>query len=166
MLLLLAAWELYCFLNVLVPLTARRQLRQRYRLRVDGRARIDGRSTILEVLDISTTGVALLAPVEVKPGVGMRLLTRLADASGAVHDVTLPVVVQSCHPMSRDTTTGPMFHLGTQFHGLDDDDRRRVLEYCAVAHPAGALRNGELDPALVDAADANADEPAQVAWRA
>ncbi len=163
MLLLLAAWELFCLLKVLVPLIGRRQLRQRYRLAVDGMARIEGRSTILQVLDISTSGIALVAPVDVTPGIRMRLLTRLPDASGTVHDVTLPVVVNSCRPMQNGSSVAPQFHLGTQFEQLADNDRHWVLEYCAVAHPSRALGGDELDPELVQAAEPEFDRPARVA---
>jgi hypothetical protein len=145
-LLVLAAWESFCILMVLVPLATRRQLRQRYRLAVDGKARVEGRSTILRVLDISTSGLALVAPVDVQPGAQLRLLTRLPDATGTVHDVTLSVVVQSCRPLHEGDgpDAGLQFHLGTRFEHLSDTDRRWVLEYCAVAHPARAL--GALGP--------------------
>jgi hypothetical protein len=116
----------------------------------------------LQVLDISTSGLALLVPVDVRPGARFRVLTRLPDARGVVHDVTLPIVVHSCRPMPADSDDTQQFHLGAQFENLNEDARRWVLEYCAVAHPAGALAVG-LEPEPLVSTEAELDGARYVA---
>jgi cellulose synthase (UDP-forming) len=143
-LLALAAWETFCLLAVLVPLVRRHQLRRRYRLPVTGRARLNGRSTTIGVVDISARGIGLESPIALDSGTCLRLLARLPDVDGRVHDVTLPVVVQSCEPLDV-TDAQPRFRVGAEFDGLLGKDRRRVLEYCAVVHPDRALSDG-IDP--------------------
>jgi len=137
----LATWELCCFLMVLVPLTRRRQLRRRYRLPVRGRARIGGQSATLRVLDLNTHGIALGTPIAIAPGTRLQLRIQLPDATDTIHDVTLPVIVRSCRALEHggDGPSDVQFHLGTSIEQLNGDNRRWLLEYCAVVHPARAL---------------------------
>ena len=137
----LAVWEMCCFLLVLVPLTRRRQLRRRYRLPVRGLARVGGRSATLRVLDLSTHGIALGTPIAIEPGTRMQLRIDLPDATDTIHHVTLPVVVRSCRALehSDDGPSDVRFHVGTSIEEPGVDDRRWLLEYCAVVHPARAL---------------------------
>ncbi len=151
-LLTLAAWETFCILAVITPLVRRHQLRRHYRLPVTGRARIDGRAISLAVLDLNADGIGLESPIALRRGTTLRLLTRLPDAAGTTHDVTLAVVVRSCRLLGSGEAQ-PNFRVGAVFDGLAPDDRHRVLEFCAVTHPERALsacpQDDELAPKLL-----------------
>jgi cellulose synthase (UDP-forming) len=142
-LLALAVWETICLLAVVVPLVRRQQLRRSYRLAVTGRARIHGHTIGLEVVDVSTHGIGVESPIALPPATSLRLLLRLPDRAAGTHDLSLAVVVRSCRRL-RTGDGDPRFRVGTAFDALDGDDRRRVLEYCAVTHPDLALHGRPL----------------------
>jgi cellulose synthase (UDP-forming) len=126
------AWELGCIVVLLASLTRRRQLRSHYRFPVSLRARVDGTATILAILDVSPDGVGFASAGALAPGARLRLLTRVPDAWGDVHDLILPVEVRSCR---ADVSSGT-FRIGCRFEPLDDISRQRLLEYCFVVLPA------------------------------
>ncbi len=125
-LLALGAWEVGCIVVVLGGLVRRRQLRTTYRLPVELRARIANTQTVVPLLDLTPDGVAFRTPVALEPGSRVVLLTRLTDARGERHDVTLPAVVRRV----RHVDDG--FRVGARLDGVDDATHHLLVEYCFV----------------------------------
>jgi hypothetical protein len=103
------------------------------------RARIDRTSTVVPVHDLTPGGFAFESPLAMDTRVV--LLTRLPDAEGTVHDVTLPGDVRWCTPLPD----GSGYRVGCRFSSLDDATRELLVEYCFVVQPALQL-GAELEP--------------------
>ena len=136
----LGGWEIGCLAGVIVPLVRRRRYRVQYRMPTMLQARIDRTSTIVPVLDLTPGGVSFESPIELTTRVV--LLTRLPDAHGEIHDLTLPAEVRWCSP----STDGTHFRVGARFDHLDDAVRDLLVEYCFVVQPARQL-GAQLEPA-------------------
>ena len=136
----LGVWEIGCLAGVIVPLVRRRRYRVQYRMPTMLQARIDRTSTIVPVLDLTPGGVSFESPIELTTRVV--LLTRLPDAHGEIHDLTLPAEVRWCSP----STDGTHFRVGARFDHLDDAVRDLLVEYCFVVQPARQL-GAQLEPA-------------------
>jgi Cellulose synthase/PilZ domain len=135
----LGVWEIGCLGGVIVPLVRRRRYRVQYRMPTVLRARIDRTSTVVPVLDLTPGGISFESPVALSSHV--LLLTRLPDAKGDIHDVTLPVEVRWCTP-NADATG---FRVGGRFGSLDHAARETLVEYCFVVQPALQL-GARLEP--------------------
>jgi len=141
----LGVWEMFCLAKTLVPLVRRRQLRTRYRTPVLMRGRIAGTAVRVDVVDVSTQGLGIDTPVPMLPGTWFELLTRVPDARGALHDLTVPLEVRSVRHHPDD---GPA-RLGCAVGPLDARSRRLLVEFCEVVLPLqrldpGARRRAEL----------------------
>ncbi|HZP28169.1 MAG TPA: glycosyltransferase family 2 protein, partial [Acidimicrobiia bacterium] len=145
----LGVWELGCLAGVLVPLVRRRRYRVQYRMPTRLQARIDRTSTVVPVLDLTPGGISFESPIALDTRAV--LLTRLPDAQGEIHDLTLPAEVRWCTP----TADGSRYRVGCRFEALDPAVRELLVEYCFVVQPALQL-GAELEPA----------RPARVLWRA
>jgi cellulose synthase (UDP-forming) len=141
----LGVWEIGCVAGVLVPLVRRRRYRVQYRMPTVLHARIDRTSTIVPLLDLTPGGVSFESPVAMSTRV--TLLTRLPDAQGTIHDLTLPAEVRWCAP----APDGAGFRVGCRFATLDDLTRELLVEYCFVVQPALQL-GAELEPAAMSRA--------------
>jgi hypothetical protein len=132
--LLLGAWELGCIVFVLGGIVRRRQLRNQYRFPVALQARIARTSTIVPVLDMSMAGTSFESPLRLEAGQQLELLTRLPDAKGVLHDIELPVHVESC----RRLETG-RFRVGCRLGPVSEQTHTLIVEYCYVVQPAYQL---------------------------
>ena len=126
----LGVWEIGCLGGVVIPLVRRRRYRVQYRMPTVLRARIDRTSTVVPVIDLTPGGISFESPMSLSSRVV--LLTRLPDANGAIHDVTLPAEVRWCTP----TADGSRFRVGCRFATLDPAVREVLVEYCFVVQPA------------------------------
>jgi len=142
----LGLWELVCIVMLLSSLARRRQLRHHFRFLVTLQARIDNTATIVSLCDLTPDGLSFECPVSMDLGLAPRLLTRLPDSTGRLHDVTLTVRVQS----SRREVDRPVFRIGCTIVAPDRRTRDRLVEYCFVARLAlqAAVDAERLQPAL------------------
>jgi hypothetical protein len=127
----LGVWELYCIARTLLPLVLRRQLRSRYRTPVVMRGRIAGTAIRVDIVDLSVQGLAFETVLDVGPGTPLKLLTRIPDAHGSLHDVLLPLEVRSARP----TPDGDVQQFGCRIDGVDDRTRRLLIEFCDLYLP-------------------------------
>jgi len=130
----LGVWELFCIGRALVPLVRRRQLRIRYRTPVVMRGRIAGTTVRVDIVDVSTHGVGIIAPVPLELGARFDLLTRVPDAAGTLRDVTIPLEVRS-----MDGEGGGPTRLGCRIGQLGARDRAAFVEFCEVVLPLQRL---------------------------
>jgi hypothetical protein len=130
----LGAWELGCILFVLGGLARRQQLRGQYRFPVAFRARIARTASVVTVLDLSSDGLSFLSPIVLRDGHRLKLLTRLPDTTGLLHDVELPVNVVSCGPFDAGH-----YRIGCRLDHLTERTRDLLVGYCYVIQPAQQL---------------------------
>jgi cellulose synthase (UDP-forming) len=130
----LGAWELGCIAFVLGSLTHRRQLRGHYRFPVALQARIAHTATVVAVLDLTPDGLAFVSPVALAEHRRLRLLMRLPDTQGELHDLELPIDVQSCRPLDPRG-----YRIGCRLSDLNDATHLLLVEYCFVIQPARQL---------------------------
>ena len=160
---LLGFYELWCIAKVLVPLVRRRQLRTRYRAPVQMLGRIDGTTVRVSLRDLTPAGLSFDSPVEWADGATPRLLTRLPDARGTLHDVSLPLTVRSCRP----APDGATFHVGLSIVDLDPPTREHLIEFCDVVLAAERMHGRPtMDVSEVAVPDVEPDELPAVHWRA
>jgi cellulose synthase (UDP-forming) len=132
--LVFGAWELGCILFVLGGVVRRRQLRSQYRFPVALRARIDRTASVVPVLDLNSDGLSFLSPVALRRGHRLTLLTRLPDTAGVLHDVELPVRVESSGKFE-----GGRSRVGCRLVDLSEHTRTLLIGYCFVMQPAQQL---------------------------
>jgi cellulose synthase (UDP-forming) len=123
-------WELAFFARTLVPLVRRRQHRAQYRFAVGMRGRI--KSTTVPVGDLSPSGLAFASPVAWPAGERTRLLTRVPDADGLLHDLDLSLTVRSAHYLEDEG----VWRIGCELVDNDDETRRLLTEYVYVVQQA------------------------------
>jgi hypothetical protein len=129
-------WELAFFARTLVPLVRRHQHRSQYRFSVGLRGRI--KKTTVPVADLSPSGLAFASPVEWPAGERTRLLTRLPDADGLLHDLDLSLTIRSSHYLESDG----VWRVGCELNDVDDETRRLITEYVYVVQQADRTTPG------------------------
>jgi cellulose synthase (UDP-forming) len=123
-------WELAFFARTLVPLVRRRQHRAQYRFSVGLRGRI--KRTTVQIADLSPSGLAFSSPVEWPTGERTRLLTRLPDADGLLHDLDLSLTIRSSRYLEDDG----VWRIGCEMNDVDEETRRLLTEYVYVVQQA------------------------------
>lgn len=136
--LVLGAWELYCVGRALIPIVRRRQLRARFRMPSELRARVAGTTVRVAIRDVTPDGLAFESAVAHPPGREVRLLTRLPDARGTLHDLVLPVEVRSCSEAADDG----QYRVGCGILELDPATRERLVEFCDIVLAGQQLETG------------------------
>jgi hypothetical protein len=86
------------------------------------------------LVDASASGVGLVAEAPLVIGDRPAVLLRLADAAGAVHEVSAQVEVRSCRE------AGGRFLVGATIADIDPDSRLRLMEWCYVVCSHERLR--------------------------
>jgi cellulose synthase (UDP-forming) len=130
----LGAWELGCIAATIASLVRRRQVRRHYRAPVALRARVASTPTVVQLLDLTTAGVGMLSPFAVERGTTFELLTRLPDARGAIHDVTLTIEGRSCVEQPAGG-----YRVGGALDVRDAATRSVLIEFCYVVLPQQRL---------------------------
>ncbi len=133
---LLGMFELRRLLKTLFAVGRRRQRRLIYRFEGDAEAHCfstDGHVPA-RLVDASASGVGLVAEAPLAIGARPAVLLELADATGAVHEVTAQVEVRSCREVDGS-------HLvGATIAAIDPDSRLRLMEWCYVVCSHERLR--------------------------
>ena len=137
----LAVWELYCITVVLVPLVRRRQYRGRHRTQVAMRARVDGTTVRVDLCDLTPDGVSFVGPVNFAVKDHCRLVTRVPDHLGVLHDVAITVEIVVCRPVEGSD----LFAVGGPLVDLDAATRVRLVEFCDVVLPSQRLERITVD---------------------
>ena len=125
---LLGLFELRRLLKTLFAVGRRRQRRLVYRFEGDAEAHCfsaDGHVPA-RLVDASASGVGLVAEAPLPIGDRPAVLLQLADASGAVHEVSAQVEVRSCREVEGS------FLIGATIAEIDPDSRLRLMEWCYV----------------------------------
>jgi cellulose synthase (UDP-forming) len=145
---LLGLFELRRLLKTLFAVGRRRQRRLVYRFEGDAEAHCfsDEGHVPARLVDASASGVGLVAEAPLTIGDRPALLLQLADATGAVHEVSAQVEVRSCREAEG------RFLVGATIAEIDPDSRLRLMEWCYVVcsherlrghRPAAALPESE-----------------------
>jgi cellulose synthase (UDP-forming) len=128
--------ELRRLLKTLVTVGRRRQRRLVYRFEGDAEAscfspegHVPGR-----LVDASASGVGLVTEAPLEIGARPAVLLQLADATGAVHEVTAQVEVRSCREVEGS------FLIGATIADIDPAARLRLMEWCYVVCSHERLR--------------------------
>jgi cellulose synthase (UDP-forming) len=133
---LLGLFELRRLLKTLFAVGRRRQRRLVYRFEGDAEAHCfseDGHVPA-RLVDASAAGVGLVAAGPLAIGDRPALLLQLADATGAVHEVSAQVEVRSCREAEG------RFLVGATIAEIDPDSRLRLMEWCYVVCSHERLR--------------------------
>jgi cellulose synthase (UDP-forming) len=133
---LLGLFELRRLLKTLFAVGRRRQRRLVYRFEGDAEAHCfseDGHVPA-RLVDASASGVGLVAEAPLRIGDRPAVLLRLADATGAVHEVSAQVEVRSCREAEG------RFLVGATIAEIEPDSRLRLMEWCYVVCSHERLR--------------------------
>jgi cellulose synthase (UDP-forming) len=133
---LLGLFELRRLLKTLFAVGRRRQRRLVYRFEGDAAAHCfsaDGHVPA-RLVDASASGVGLVAEAPLALGAQPAVLLELADATGAVHEVTAQVEIRSCREVEGS------FLVGATIAAIDPDSRLRLMEWCYVVCSHQRLR--------------------------
>ncbi len=133
---LLGLFELRRLAKTLLAVGRRRQRRLVYRFEGDAEAHCftDDGHVPARLIDASAAGVGLVAEAPLEVGTRPALLLALADAAGAVHEVSALVEVRSCREVDGR-------HLvGATIAEIDPDSRLRLMEWCYVVCSHERLR--------------------------
>jgi cellulose synthase (UDP-forming) len=133
---LLGLFELRRLLKTLFAVGQRRQRRLVYRFEGDAEAHCfseDGHVPA-RLVDASASGVGLVAEAPLAIGDRPAVLLQLADATGAVHEVSAQVEVRSCREAEG------RFLVGATIADIDPDSRLRLMEWCYVVCSHERLR--------------------------
>jgi hypothetical protein len=133
---LLGLFELRRLLKTVLAVGRRRQRRLVYRFEGDAEAHCfsgDGHVPA-RLVDASASGVGLVAEAPLEIGARPAVLLRLADATGAVHEVSAQVEVRSCREADGS------FLVGATIADIDPDSRLRLMEWCYVVCSHERLR--------------------------
>jgi PilZ domain len=147
---LLALFELRRLAKTLLAVGRRRQRRLVYRFEGDAEAQCftDDGHVPARLIDASAAGVGLVAEAPLEVGTRPAILLQLADAAGAVHEVSAQVEVRSCREVDGR-------HLvGATIAEIDPDSRLRLMEWCYVVCSHERLRGRRPDVAPVPASEA------------
>jgi cellulose synthase (UDP-forming) len=133
---LLGLFELRRLGKTIHAVGRRRQRRLVYRFEGDAEAHCfsDGGHVPARLVDASASGVGLVAEAPLAIGDRPALLLRLADATGAVHEVSAQVEVRSCREVED------RFLVGATIAAIDPDSRLRLMEWCYVVCSHERLR--------------------------
>ena len=133
---LLGLFELRRLLTTLFAVGRRRQRRLVYRFEGDAEAHCfsDAGHVPARLVDASASGVGLVAEAPLAIGDRPALLLQLADATGAVHEVSAQVEVRSCREAES------RFLVGATIADIDPDSRLRLMEWCYVVCSHERLR--------------------------
>jgi cellulose synthase (UDP-forming) len=133
---LLGVIELRRLLHTLLAVGRRQQRRLVYRFEGDAEAHCftgDGHVPA-RLIDASASGLGLVAEAPLEIGAGPAVLLQLADAAGAVHEVSAKVEVRSCREADGH------FLIGATIEEIDPDSRLRLMEWCYVVCSHERLR--------------------------
>lgn len=133
---LFGLFELRRLLRTIVVVGRRRQRRLVYRFEGDAEAScftLDGHVPA-RLVDASASGLGLVAEAPLEVGTAPAVLLRLADASGAVHEVTAQVEVRTCREAEGS------YLVGATIADIDPDSRLRLMEWCYVVCSHERLR--------------------------
>ncbi|MCW2989358.1 MAG: hypothetical protein JWM24_2296 [Solirubrobacterales bacterium] len=132
----LGLFELRRLLKTVHAVGRRRQRRLVYRFEGDAEAHFfsDDGHVPARLVDASASGVGLVAEAPLQIGDRPATLLQLADATGAVHEVSAQVEVRSCREV------GGSFLIGATIAQIDPDSRLRLMEWCYVVCSHERLR--------------------------
>jgi cellulose synthase (UDP-forming) len=133
---LLALFELRRLGKTIHAVGRRRQRRLVYRFAGDAEAHCfsDDGHVPARLVDASASGLGLVAEAPLRIGDRPAALLQLADATGAVHEVSAQIVVRSCREVDGS-------HLiGATIAEIDPDSRLRLMEWCYVVCSHERLR--------------------------
>jgi cellulose synthase (UDP-forming) len=133
---LLGLFELRRLLKTIFAVGRRRQRRLVYRFAGDAEAQCfsaDGHVPA-RLVDASASGVGLVATAPLAIGDRPAILLELADAAGAVHEVTTQVEIRSCREVEG------RFLIGATIAEIDPDSRLQLMEWCYVVCSHERLR--------------------------
>lgn len=133
---LLGLFELRRLLKTIFAVGRRRQRRLVYRFAGDAEAHCfspDGHVPA-RLVDASASGLGLVAEAPVAIGSRAAILLQLADAAGAVHEVTAQVEIRSCSEAEG------RFLVGATIVEIEPDSRLRLMEWCYVVCSHERLR--------------------------
>jgi cellulose synthase (UDP-forming) len=125
---LLGIVELQRMARTIAVVGKRRQRRLVYRFEGDAEAHCfssDGHVPA-RLVDASASGLGLVAEAPLTIGSCPAILLELADATGAIHEVTAQVEVRSCREADG------RFLVGATIADIDPDSRLRLMEWCYV----------------------------------
>jgi cellulose synthase (UDP-forming) len=133
---LLGLFELRRLLKTIHAVGRRRQRRLVYRFEGDAEAHFfsDDGHVPARLVDASASGVGLVAEAPLAIGDRPAVLLQLADATGAVHEVSAQVQVRSCREVDGS------FLVGATIAAIDPDSRLRLMEWCYVVCSHERLR--------------------------
>ena len=133
---LLGLFELRRLVKTIHAVGRRRQRRLVYRFEGDAEAHCfsDDGHVPARLVDASASGVGLVAEAALEIGDRPAVLLQLADASGAVHEVSAQVEVRSCREVED------RFLIGATIAAIDPDSRLRLMEWCYVVCSHERLR--------------------------
>jgi cellulose synthase (UDP-forming) len=133
---LLGLFELRRLGKTIHAVGRRRQRRLVYRFEGDAEANCfsDDGHVPARLVDASASGVGLVAEAPLEIGARPAVLLRLADATGAVHEVSVQVEVRSCREVEE------RFLVGATIAAIDPDSRLRLMEWCYVVCSHERLR--------------------------
>jgi cellulose synthase (UDP-forming) len=133
---LLGLFELRRLLKTIFAVGRRRQRRLVYRFEGDAEAHCfsDRGHVPARLVDASASGVGLVAEAPLEIGARPAVLLELADAAGAVHEVSAQVEVRSCREAEG------RFLIGATIASIDPDSRLRLMEWCYVVCSHERLR--------------------------
>jgi cellulose synthase (UDP-forming) len=128
----------------------RRQRRLVYRFEGDAEANCfsDDGHVPARLVDASAAGVGLVAESPLEIGAKPALLLNLADATGAVHEVSTQVEVRSCREADG------RFLIGATIAEIDPESRLRLMEWCYVVCSHERLRGHRPSSAPLPESDA------------
>ncbi len=133
---LLGLIELRRLTKTLLSVGRRRQRRLVYRFEGDAEAHCfseDGHVPA-RLVDASASGLGLVAEAPLEVGAQPAVLLQLADASGAVHEVSAQIEVRSVREVEGS------FLIGATISEIDPDSRLRLMEWCYVVCSHERLR--------------------------
>jgi cellulose synthase (UDP-forming) len=133
---LLGLFELRRLLKTVFAVGRRRQRRLVYRFEGDAEAHCfsDEGHVPARLVDASAAGIGLIAEAPLEVGMRPAVLLRLADASGAEHEVSAQVEVRSCREVEG------RFLIGATIAEIDPASRLRLMEWCYVVCSHERLR--------------------------
>ena len=133
---LLGLFELRRLGNTIHAVGRRRQRRLVYRFEGDAAAHCFSENSHVpaRLVDASASGVGLVAEAPLAIGDRPAVLLALADATGAVHEVSAQVEVRSCREAEG------RFLVGATIAAIDPDSRLRLMEWCYVVCSHERLR--------------------------
>jgi len=132
----LGLFELRRLLKTLLAVGRRRQRRLVYRFEGDAEAHCFSAEGHVpaRLVDASASGLGLVAEAPLEIGDRPAVLLELADATGAVHEVSAQVEVRSCREAEG------RFLVGATIADIDPGSRLRLMEWCYVVCSHERLR--------------------------